>query len=134
MKCKLNFLYTLKKKKGTERPVLARLKAAGKGRMNDTGTSLRIHTVEPVIQREVGQKEKNNYHMLAHTHGIQNDGTDEPICRAVIAMQTQRTDLCTQRGKERAGLIEGVALKHTRYRMQNVQPVGMCCTMQGAQT
>ena len=70
MKCKLNFLYTLKKKKSTKRPILAKLKAAGNGRVNDTGTSLGMHTVEPVIQREVSQKEKNNYQILAHTHGV----------------------------------------------------------------
>jgi len=31
------------------------------------------------------------------------DGTDEPICRAGIEMQTQRTDLWAQWGKEREG-------------------------------
>ena len=64
------YLHLEKKKKGTKRPILARLKAAGNGRVNDTGTSLGMHTVEPVIQREVSQKEKNKYQILAHTHGI----------------------------------------------------------------
>ena len=31
-----------------------------------------------------------------HTYGIQKDGTDEPICRAAMEMQTQRTDLWAQ--------------------------------------
>ena len=30
-------------------------------------------------------------------------GTDEPICRAAVEMQTQRTDFWTQCGKERVG-------------------------------
>ena len=31
------------------------------------------------------------------------NGTDEPICRAGIEMQTQRTDLWAQWGKKRVG-------------------------------
>ena len=39
--------------------------------------------LEPVIQSEVSQKEKNKYHILMHIYGIQKkNGTDEPICRA----------------------------------------------------
>ena len=54
--------------------------------------------LEPVIQSEVSQKEKNKYRILTHINGIQKNGTDEPICRSGIEMQTQRTDLWTQRG------------------------------------
>ena len=57
--------------------------------------------LEPIIQSELSQKEKDKYHILMHIHGIQKDGTDEPICRVVMEMQTQRTDLWTQSGKER---------------------------------
>ena len=39
-------------------------------------------------------------------------GTDKPTCRAGTEMQKQRTDLWTQRGKERVRWIERVALKH----------------------
>ena len=56
--------------------------------------------LEPIIQSEVSQKEKDKYHILTHVYGIQKDGTDEPICRA--AMETQ-TDLWTQYGRERVG-------------------------------
>jgi hypothetical protein len=34
--------------------------------------------VEPVIQSEVHQKEKNKYHILTHTYGIQKNGTGKP--------------------------------------------------------
>ena len=56
---------------------------------------------EFVIQNEVNQKEENTY--------------DEPICRAGIEMQTQRTDLWAQQGKERRGQIEIVALEYVHY-------------------
>ena len=52
--------------------------------------------LEPIIQTEVSQKEKNNDHKLTHMYGIQKDGTDEPICRASMETQTFRTDLWTQ--------------------------------------
>ena len=55
--------------------------------------------LEPVIQSEVSQKEKNKYRMLTHICGIQKNGTDEPIFRAGIERQTQRMDMWTQWGK-----------------------------------
>ena len=54
--------------------------------------------IEPVIQSEVNQKEKNQYHILAHICGLQKSGTDEPSSRAGIEMQTQSTD-CGHRGE-----------------------------------
>ena len=55
--------------------------------------------LESVIQSEVSQKEKNKYCILTHICGIQKNGTDEPICRAGIEMQMQRTDMWTRRGR-----------------------------------
>ena len=43
--------------------------------------------LEPIIQSEVNQKEKNKCHILSHTHGIQKDGIDEIICKAAIKTQ-----------------------------------------------
>ena len=57
---------------------------------------------------------------------------DGPMCRAGIEVQTQRTDWETQRGKERAGWMEGVALSHIRTTCKT-ELVGSCCTPQGAQ-
>ena len=54
---------------------------------------------EPVIQCEVGQKEKDKYHILTHIYGTYKDGTCELICRAAMEMQTQRRNLWTQRGR-----------------------------------
>ena len=49
--------------------------------------------LESVIQSEVSQKEKNKYHILIHICGIYvpymwENGTDEPICRSGIDMET----------------------------------------------
>ena len=38
----------------------------------------------PIKQSEVSQKEKNKYHILTHIYRIWKDGTDEPICRALM--------------------------------------------------
>ena len=47
---------------------------------------VRWMNLEPVIQSELNQK--NKYHMLMHIYRIQKNGTDEPIYRAGIDMQT----------------------------------------------
>ena len=47
---------------------------------------------EPITQSEESYKEKNNYHKLIHIYGIQKNGANEPIGRAVMEMQTQSTD------------------------------------------
>ena len=52
--------------------------------------------LEPIIQSEVSQKEKNKYSVLTHIYGIYKDGTDECIFRAAVETQTSRTDLWTQ--------------------------------------
>ena len=52
--------------------------------------------LEPVIQSKVNQK--NNYCILTHMSGIYKNGTDEPICRAGIEMQSYRIGLWTQQG------------------------------------
>ena len=49
---------------------------------------VRWMNLEPVIQSEVNQKEKNKYGMLRHIYGILKNGTDEPICRAARETQT----------------------------------------------
>ena len=62
---------------------------------------LRLMNLEPIIQKEVQQKDKNKYHILRHIYEIQNDGTDEHIFSVAMEIQAQRTDLWTQEGKER---------------------------------
>ena len=43
--------------------------------------------LEPIIQSEVSQKEKDKYCICMHICGIWKDGPDDPICRA--AWETQ---------------------------------------------
>ena len=65
---------------------------------------MRWKNLEPIIQSEVSQKEKDKYHILKHIYGIQKDGAVEFIFRAAMEKQTQRTDLWTQgRGGGRGG-------------------------------
>ena len=56
---------------------------------------IRWINLEPIIQSEVSQKEKNKYHILTHILGIQKDGNDEPIFREAGETQTQRTHMDT---------------------------------------
>ena len=56
---------------------------------------MRWMNLEPIIQSEVSQKEKEKYHILMHIYGIQKNGTAEFVDRATVEKQTQRTDLWT---------------------------------------
>ena len=40
---------------------------------------MRWMKLEPIKQSELYQKEKNQYGILTHSHGIQKDGNDDPI-------------------------------------------------------
>ena len=63
---------------------------------------MRQMNLEPIIQSEVNQKEKDKYHILTHIHGIQKNGTEEFIYRATVEKQTQRINLWT-RGEGKRG-------------------------------
>ena len=52
--------------------------------------------LEPNIQSEVSQKEKDRYHILTNTYEVQKDGTDDPMCRAAKETKAQRTDFWSQ--------------------------------------
>ena len=43
---------------------------------------------ETVTQNEVSPKEKKRYCILTDIYGIQQNGTDKPICKAEIETQT----------------------------------------------
>ena len=43
---------------------------------------MRWMNLEPIIQNEVSQKEKDKYHILMHIYGIYKDGTDNLTYRA----------------------------------------------------
>ena len=64
---------------------------------------MRWMNLEPIVQSEANQKEKNKYHILTHFYGILRGGTYEPVCRA--AMETRNR----HHGKGEGGQIERVA-------------------------
>ena len=43
--------------------------------------------LEPIIQSEVSQKEKQQYNILMHVYGIQKDSKDDPICKTAKVIQ-----------------------------------------------
>ena len=47
--------------------------------------------MEPIIQSEVSQKEKDKHHILTHIYGIQKDGTDDTIYRAAKKIHKEQT-------------------------------------------
>ena len=49
---------------------------------------VRWMNLEPITESEVGQKEKDKYHILRHIYGNWKDGTDNPPCRAAKETQT----------------------------------------------
>ena len=67
---------------------------------------MRWMNLEPVIQSEVSQKEKDKYHILMHIYGIHKNGTEEFIYWAAMEKQTQRIDLRTW-GEGREGEMYG---------------------------
>ena len=49
---------------------------------------MRWMNIEPIIQNEVSQKDKDKYCVLTHVYGIYKNGTEEFICRAAMEKQT----------------------------------------------
>ena len=49
---------------------------------------MRWMNLEPTIQSEVNQKERDKYHILIHIYGIQKNGTEEFTYRATVEKQT----------------------------------------------
>ena len=52
---------------------------------------MRWMKLEPIIQSEVSQKEKYQYHILTHIYGIQKDGNDNPVCETAKETRMYRT-------------------------------------------
>jgi len=44
--------------------------------------------LEPVMQSEVGQKEKDKYRILMHIYGIEKNGTEEFMYKPTVEKQT----------------------------------------------
>ena len=49
---------------------------------------MRWMNLEPIIQSEMSQKEKDKYYILMHIYGIYKNGSEESIYRAAVEKQT----------------------------------------------
>ena len=67
--------------------------------------------LEPIIQSEVSQKDKEHYSILMHIYGILKDGNDNPICKTEKETQMYRTDFGTLWENVRVGCSERTASK-----------------------
>ena len=56
---------------------------------------MRWMKLEPIIQSEVSQKDKDQCSILTHIYGIQKDVNDNPICKTEKQTQMYRTDFWT---------------------------------------
>ena len=76
---------------------------------------MRWMKLEPIIQSEVSQKDKDHYNILTHICGISKDGNDTAICKTEKETQMYRTDFGTLWEKVRVGCSEIIALKQVYY-------------------
>ena len=65
---------------------------------------MRWMKLEPIIQREVSQKEKYQYSILMHIYGIQKDGSNDPICETAKETQMKKQTLDSV-GEGEGGMI-----------------------------
>ena len=79
---------------------------------------MRWINLEPTVQSEVSQKEKDKYCVLTQVYRVQKDDTDEPICRAAMEMQTQRIDLWTV-GEVEGGMNGESSIHVTLHKIDN---------------
>ena len=91
---------------------------------------MRWMKLEPIIQIEVSQKDKDQYSILTHIYGILKDGNDNPICKTEKETQMYRTDFWTLWEKARVGWSDRTASKHVYYQVWNRSPVQVGCMRQ----
>ena len=85
---------------------------------------MRWMKLEPIIQSEVGQKDKEPYSMLTHIYGNYKDGNDNPICKTEKETQMYRTDFWTLWEKARVGCFKRIALKRVLSRVKQITSPG----------
>ena len=85
--------------------------------------------LEPSIQSDVSQKDKDQYSILMHIYGILKDGNDNPICKTEKETQMYRTDFWTLWEKARVGCSERTALQQY-YQGWNRLPAQVGCMRQ----
>ena len=91
---------------------------------------MRCTKLEPIIQSEVSQKDKDHYSILTHIYGIYKDGNDNPICKTEKETQIYRTVFWTLWEKARVGCFKRTASKHVYYLGWNRSPAQFGCMRQ----
>ena len=91
---------------------------------------MRWMKLEPIIQSEVSQKDKDQYSIVMHIYGILKDGNDNPICKTEKETQMYRTDFWTLWEKARVGCSERIALKQVYYQGWKRSPAQVGCMRQ----
>ena len=76
---------------------------------------MRWMKLEPIIQSEVRQKDKERYSILTHIYRIYNDRNDNLICKTEKDTQMYKTDFGTLWEKARVGCFKRTASKHVYY-------------------
>ena len=76
---------------------------------------MRWMKLEPIIQSEVSQKDKDQYSILMHIYGILKDGNDNPVCKTEKETQMYRTDFWILWEKARVGYFERTSSKHAYF-------------------
>ena len=76
---------------------------------------MRWMNLEPIIQSEVSQKEKDKYHILTHIYEVQKDGTDEFTCKAAMERNRHREQTYGHGERGREGEINGESNIDTCY-------------------
>ena len=72
---------------------------------------MRWMNLEPMIQIELSQKEKDKYHILTHIYGIQKNGTEEFIYRAAMEKERENKLMDMGIGEERVRYMERITWK-----------------------
>ena len=74
---------------------------------------MRQMNLEPIIQNEESQKEKDTYCILTHIYGIQKNGTEEFIYETAVEKQTENRLMDMESGEQRVRCMERVTWKFT---------------------
>ena len=85
---------------------------------------MRWMKLEPIIQSEVSQKDRDHYSILTHIYGIQKDVNDNPICRTEKETQMYRTVFQTLWEKARVGCFKRTASKRILSRVKQITSPG----------
>ena len=59
--------------------------------------------LEPIIQSDLSQKDKDHYSIVTHIYGIFKDDNDNPICKTEEETQMYKTEFWTLWVKARVG-------------------------------